>query len=219
VHVMVDIGYSRSKVVIGRGREISFMKPIEIGSQKLHEDVSRKLGITMEEARGLRRRLIEAAPGTATPDLLKKDPVRQAVFDATRSTMEELGREIALCLRYYSVTFRGQRPAKLKLLGGEAADPLLLGVLNASLGIPVEAGRPLFSVDTSRMDQQDRMSFGSEWAMAFGLSLKLTTGQFAPRDGKPREPGSSAMGAEVVDINKAVESAGGVVASATTSST
>jgi Tfp pilus assembly PilM family ATPase len=143
VHVLCDVGFARSHVVIGRGREISFIKPIEIGSRRFHEDISRKLGITMEEARGLRRRLIEAAPGPGTPDLLKKDPVRQAVFDASRSTMEELGREIALCLRYYSVTFRGQRPQKVKLLGGEAADPLLLGVLNASLGIPVEAGRPL----------------------------------------------------------------------------
>ena len=26
------------------------------------------------------------------------------------------------------------------------------------------------------------------WAQAFGLSLRLTTGQFAPRDGKPRDP-------------------------------
>jgi hypothetical protein len=121
--------------------------------------------------------------------------------------MEELGREIALCLRYYSVTFRGQRPQKLKLLGGEAADPLLLGVLNASLGIPVEAGRPLFSVDTSRMDACDRMGFGSEWATAFGLALKMTRGQFAPRDGKPREPaaGSTLAPAEVVDIDKAVQ--------------
>ena len=224
VHILVDVGYSRSHVVIGRGREISFMKPIEIGSARFHEDVSRKLGITMDEARGLRRRLIEAAPGPAPyasgPDLLKKDPVRQAVFDATRSTMEDLGREIALCLRYYSVTFRGQRPSKLKLLGGEAADPLLLGVLNASLGVPVEAGRPLYSVDTSRMDQHDRMGFGSEWAMAFGLSLKLTTGQFAPRDGKPRDPNSGPPSAEVVDIDKAVESAAasGAVPSATASS-
>ena len=208
VHVLVDIGHARSHVVIGRGRDISFIKPIEVGSRRFHEDVSRKLGITMEEARGLRRRLIEAAPGPGTPDLLKKDPVRQAVFDASRSTMEELGREIALCLRYYSVTFRGQRPQKVKLLGGEAADPLLLGVLNAALGVAVEAGRPLFSVDSSRMDASDRMGFGSEWATAFGLGLKLTKGQFAPRDGKPRDPATPIgapvpVAAEVVDIAQA----------------
>lgn len=206
VIVMVDVGNRRSKVVIGRGRDISFIKPIEIGSHHLHEALSKKLGITIDEARALRRRLIEAAPGPGMSlDAVRKDSVRQAVFDATRSMMENLGREIALCLRYYSVTFRGQRPAKVRLLGGEAADPLLLGVLNSSLSVPVDAGRPLFSVDTSRMEQADRMGFGSEWAMAFGLSLKMTTQQFAPRDGKPRDPMTAApRAAEVVDIEKAL---------------
>src|SRR5688500_5383204 len=90
VHVMVDVGCRRSEVVIGRGRESSFIKGIDVGSYHFQEAISRKLGITMEEARGLRRRLIEAAPGMAGgADLLKKDAVRQAVFDATRSTMEE----------------------------------------------------------------------------------------------------------------------------------
>ena len=211
VHVLVDVGCRRSQVVIGRGREISFIKSIETGSHQFHEAVSRKLGITMDEARGLRRRLIEAAPGPAGNDLMKKDPVRQAVFDATRSTMEELGREIGLCLRYYSVTFRGQRPGKVRLFGGEAADPMLLGVLNAALSVPVEAGRPLFSVDTSRLDAAERMGYMSEWAQAFGLGLKLTTGPFAPRDGRPRDPSAPAAvapavpAAEVIDIAKAIE--------------
>jgi type IV pilus assembly protein PilM len=207
VNVLVDVGFRRTQVVIGRGRDISFMKPIDLGSLQLHEAISKRLGITMEEARGLRRRLIEAAPGASMSlDAVKRDSVRQAVFDATRSTMEILGREISLCLRYYSVTFRGQRPVKLRLLGGEAADPLLLGVLNASLGVPVEAGQPLFSVDTDRMDSCDRKGFLSEWGAAFGLSLKLTTQTFAPRDGKPRDPVPTTA-AEVVDINKAVEAA------------
>jgi type IV pilus assembly protein PilM len=175
-----------------------------LASYQLHEAVSKKLGITMDEARALRRRLIEAAPGPSLSlDAVRHDSVRQAVFDATRSTMEQLGREISLCLRYYSVTFRGQRPLKLRLLGGEAADPLLLGVLNSSLAIPVEAARPLFSVDTSRIDAAERKGFMTEWATAFGLSLRLTSQTFAPRDGKPRDP--SAALAEVVDIAKAVE--------------
>src|SRR5207244_10653265 len=126
----------------GRGRDISFIKGIEIGSLNLQEAVSKKLGITLDEARALRRRLIEAAPGPGMSlDAARKDSVRQAVFDATRNTMEQLGPEIALSLRYYSVTFRGQRPNKVRLLGGEAADPLLLGVLNSSLSVPVEAFR------------------------------------------------------------------------------
>jgi len=211
VNVMVDVGYRRTQVVIGRGRDISFMKTIELGSHHFHEAVSKKLGITIDEARALRRRLIEAAPGPGMSlEAVRKDSVRQAVFDATRSTMEQLGREISLCLRYYSVTFRGQRPGKLKLFGGEAADPVLLGVLNAALGVPVEAARPLYSIDTSRMELDDRKGFMSEWATALGLGLRLTTAQFAPRDGKPRDPSAPitpAPAAEVVDINQAVAAA------------
>lgn len=206
VNVLVDVGFRRTSVVIGRGRDISFMKSIDLGSFQFHEAVSKKLGITMDEARSLRRRLIEAAPGpNLSLDAVKRDSVRQAVFDATRSTMETLGREISLCLRYYSVTFRGQRPMKLRLLGGECADPLLLGVLNASLGVPVEAGKPLFSVDTRRIDAEHKGYLG-EWATAFGLSLRMTTQAFAPKDGKPREQ-VPPTAAEVIDINKAVEAA------------
>jgi type IV pilus assembly protein PilM len=187
VHVLVDIGARRSQVVIGRGREISFYKPLDSGSTNLHEAVAKKLEISLDEARGLRRRLIETGPG----DPSRPDAVRQAVNDATRPAIEELAREISLCLRYYSVTFRGQRPTKVKLLGGEAADPHLLSILAASLPIPVETGHPLLSVNTSGMKQIERRGSMSEWAGALGLGLKMTRGYFGARDGKPRDPATA----------------------------
>src|SRR5262245_22427046 len=55
VHVLIDIGARRSQVIIGKGREISFFKPIDMGAQHLHEAVARKLSISVEEARALRR--------------------------------------------------------------------------------------------------------------------------------------------------------------------
>jgi type IV pilus assembly protein PilM len=212
VHVVVDVGAGRSQVVIGKGRDISFLKPVELGSDHLHEAVSRKLGISIEEARALRRRLIEQKTGDASrPELveaaIRSDPVHQAVFDATRSTMEEMGRELALCLRYYSVTFRGQRPTRVRLVGGESCDPLLGSVLGAAWGLPLEPGRPLLSLDTSRMKPIDRRGTLGEWAMSLGLGLKMTKGYFAPRDGKPRDPNAPwpeepKSLAEVVDINQ-----------------
>jgi type IV pilus assembly protein PilM len=218
VHVIVDVGASRTQVVLGKGRDITFLKPVEIGSDHIQDAVSKKLAITIEEARALRRRLIEANPADAnkpeTPETTaRRDPVQQAVFDAARSTMEEMGREIALCLRYYSVTFRGQRPTKVKLVGGESCDPLLVGVLNGALGIPVEPARPLYSVDTSRMRAGERCGSMGEWAMALGLGLKLTKTYFGPRDGKPRDSSVNWMEApktvaEVVDINQVASEAG-----------
>jgi type IV pilus assembly protein PilM len=200
VHVIAEIGARRTQVIIGKGRDISFFKPIEIGSRHFHEAVATKLQISNEEARSLRRRLTDAVESAP----LQNDSVRQAVHDATRSTIEELAREISLCLRYYSVTFRGQRPTKVRLLGGESADPQLLAALGSVLPVPVEAGRPLASVDTSRMKQSDRRGYMGEWAVAFGLALKSTTGYFGARDGKKR---GISTNVEVVDLTNNPEAA------------
>jgi len=209
VNVLVDVGVKRSQMVIGRGRDISFIKQVEIGGFHFHDAVSRKLGITLEEAEALRRRLIEA--GEPADAAARRDPVRQAVFDATRGPMEELGREISLCLRYFSVTFRGHRPTKLRLIGGEACDPQLQTLLNTALVIPVEIGKPLFSVNTSKMKPTDRRGAMCEWALALGLCLRTTQTHFGPRDGRPRDPaslgqlgGTTTAGAEVVDLSAAV---------------
>lgn len=207
VHVLVDIGARQCQLVVGKGRDISFFKPIDIGAQRLHEAVARKLQITIDEARSLRRRLIDSAEAGGGDDR-----VRQAVFDATRSTTEELSREIAMCLRYYTVTFRGHRPSKLRLLGGEAADPQLRATLAASLPIPVDSGRPLYSVNTARLKGGENCGGMTEWAVAFGLSLKATKTYFGARDGKQREhaaPSPVASGAELIDLSSAIQAPAG----------
>jgi type IV pilus assembly protein PilM len=181
VQVLLDIGARQTQVIIAKGRDISFYKTVEIGGLHLLDAVSRKLGITIDEAKALRQRLLEGAGEAA-----KRDPVKQAVYDATRNVAEELGRELAMCLRYYSVTFRGQRPSRLRIVGGEAADPQLRDIFTAILSIPVEAARPLFSMDTTRMRGIDRQGTMSQWALALGLSLRHVPGYFAPKDGRPR---------------------------------
>jgi type IV pilus assembly protein PilM len=212
VNVLVDVGLRCSQVIIGKGRDISFFKQIDVGGRQLDEAVSRKLGITMEEARALRRRLMENNGGSAES---KRDPVRQAVFDATRSIMEQLGREISLCLRYYSVTFRGHRPARVRIMGGEANDPQLLSVLHGTLPIPAEACKPLHNVKLDRMKPSERRGSLCEWGVALGLGLKLTTANFAGRTGTSRAQMSSMLEeepsaatvvkAEVVDLNRAID--------------
>jgi type IV pilus assembly protein PilM len=206
INVLVDIGVRTTQVIIGRGREISFVKQIDVGSGHLHDDVSAKLGITIDEVRTLRRRMIEGAAAEAAKS--GGESVRQAIHDAIRARLEELAREISLCLRYYSVTFRGQRPTRLRLLGGEAGDAQLLSILSAALPIQVEAARPLYSVNTSRMKQLDRRGHLGEWAVAFGLGLKRTQGPFGARDGKSRSAAASINSSvEVVDLGSALQSA------------
>lgn len=184
VNAAVEVGSRRTQVLIGRGTEISFYKPIEIGGRHLNEAVSRKLGITIDEARALRRRLADTAEAE---EKSSRDPVRQAVSDAVRSALEELAREVSLCLRYYSVTFRGQRPATLRLMGGEAADAQLRSVLGTLVTVPVDLYNPLRHVDCERMSSADRRGSLSEWTIALGTGMKLLRGpverQYEPGEG------------------------------------
>ncbi|MGA3065308.1 MAG: pilus assembly protein PilM [Tepidisphaeraceae bacterium] len=202
IHVLVDLGMHRTQVLIGKGRELSFFKSIDIGGGRFNESVSRKLGITIEEARTLRRRVAAGQVEAA------RDSVRQAVCDSTRSTMEELAKEISLCLRYYSVTFRGQRPGRVRLMGGEAQDTQLLSILNAVANVPVEAARPLFSLNCDAIKDFDRTGPSSEWSLSLGLGLKRTDGKFAPLDGTPRAAALQ-RSAEVVDLNSAIVAGAG----------
>jgi type IV pilus assembly protein PilM len=180
VHVLVDVGTKCTQVMIGKGRDVSFFKAIEMGGADFNLAVSRKLGIAPIEARALRRRIQEQSEEG------HPDTVRLAVTDSTRSVMESLTREISLCLRYHSVTFRGQRPLKVRVSGGEGGDQQLLSMLQSVLAIPVEAARPLFSVDCEVMRGFDHRKPSGDWTVAMGLALKRTHGRYAPMDGTPR---------------------------------
>lgn len=183
VNVLVDVGERRTTVLIGRGRELSFHKSIEIGGAMLTHAVSRKLGISIADADTLRGRLGDTFDQTR---LIGTDPVRQAVVDSVRPIVEELARELALCLRYYSVNFRGQRPSRVRLVGAESADPSLAQLLGNALPVPIEAARPIANADMSRMRAADRNERLGEWTHAFGLALKFTKGNFADRSGISR---------------------------------
>jgi Tfp pilus assembly PilM family ATPase len=183
VHALVDVGYQGSRVIIGRGRDIRFVRLIPMGGVQFHEAVGRALGISVVEARALRRQQSGEAAAAG-----RGVAVRQAARDASRAPMEELSRQIDLCLRYDCVTFRGQRPTKLRLVGGEAADPQLLSILSRLLPIPVVPMPPPFSMDTT-----DKAL--GEWGLALGLALRwVPETTFGPRDGKPR---LASMAAEV----------------------
>ena len=182
VHVLVEVGLRRTQVVIGRGRDVGFVRAVEIGGRHFDEAVTGKLGISAAEASDLRRRMSAGADVADAANRRSggsRDPVRRAVLDATRGVMEALAKELSLCLRYYSVTFRGQRPAKVALVGGEGGNDWLRSILAATLSIPVECGRPLANVNLDRMKLTDRRGSLGEWTVALGLALRQAKGSFA----------------------------------------
>jgi type IV pilus assembly protein PilM len=204
VSVLVDIGAGQSQVVIGRGRDVTFVKAIDIGGQKISDCVARKLGLSLSEAASLRRRF------ASTPST-EKDPVRQTVLDATRSMISDLAHEVSLCLRYYSVTFRGQRPSKLRLLGGEANDPTIRTAMSQSLAVPVEVYQPFHGITTAHTQIDTLEGSLGEWGVCFGAALRAVRNQVSrnavanPAFGRRK---SDAAVVEVVDLTTAIKTAG-----------
>lgn len=183
VNVLVDFGHRRTLVLIGRGRELNFSKSIEIGSAMLTGAIARKLGISTLDAQTLRRRLSDTFEQSG---VIGNDPVRQAVIDTIRPIVDDVAREVALCLRYYSVNFRGQRPSRVRLVGGESSDRTTLSLLNRSMPVPVETGKTIANADLSQMKSADRNEAMGDWSNAFGAALKFTAGGFPDRLGVPR---------------------------------
>ena len=95
------------------------------------------------------------------------------VIDAVRGKVEELGREVALCLRYCSVTFRGLRPKRVMMTGGQAYDPAVMKLLGEQLAIECHIAQPLKGIDTSAADLgSDRRGMLAEWNLCAGLAFR-----------------------------------------------
>jgi len=188
--VFVDIGNSFTTIVFVRGEEISFVKQIPIGGEKFNSLLASKLSINVSEAEALRDALrIEKVANVAgdfskrqasqssspqREDRVSLDPsTRQVIVDSVGAVAEKLAREISLCFRYYTVTFRGKRVERAILSGGEAYEGILLNVLKRRLTVEIELARPLRDFDMTgvHFDSDDR-GLLCEWAVAVGLSLK-----------------------------------------------
>ncbi len=186
--VFVDVGSNHTTVVFGRGGEISFVKEIPIGGDKFNQEVAAKLCITVSEAEALRETLkTEKGLSHSKSDQAVQSPqdngqiidmqTRQIVVDAVSSVVEDLAREISLCLRYYTVTFRGKRVERAVIAGGGAYEQVLLSVFRRHLTVELEIAQPLRGFDlscerTNLNFDSDRRGCLCEWAVAVGLSLK-----------------------------------------------
>ena len=169
VNVFVDVGASRTKVVISRGRDILFVKPVGMGGQQFSRAVSRKLDLSYEDAAMLRRQVFRDGLDESSE---LDESVQRAVYDAIRPELETLAREVSLCIRYFSVTFRGRRAEAMHLLGGEAT-PLLASELSERLQMPIEPGDPLERVEWGGEATCTREQLaGPEWAIALGLCVR-----------------------------------------------
>lgn len=172
MRLVVDVGWATSTVLAIRGSSVAFVKPLEFGGRLLDEAAAQRLNMDITSVVELRRDRQRAGSEESAPPV---DPrIDRAVFDAVRPALTDLAHEIALCVRYLLVTFRGDRPQEILLVGGEAAEPRLADIVREATDIPTRVARPLEGVDVSQATFAGANRRGSlcQWAVAAGLSLR-----------------------------------------------
>ena len=166
ISVFVDVASHFTTVIIGRGRQIIFVKQIPLAGRQINMAVASRLGISIGEAATLRAKLRHATSdeiGLAT---------KQGVIDAMSQVIEQLAKEVSLCFNYYAVTFRGEQPQEVFFTGGEAYEDALLSALKRHLGVEIKIAQPLRGFDMSMANfNSEKNSSMCDWAVVVGSSI------------------------------------------------
>lgn len=183
VRAIVEIGATGSTVLILRGDQIAFCKPLDVSGQQLNEAVAEHLDMDIRAASELR--LTRMTTGARDADHSHDPSTERAVYEAVRPVVNELVKEVNLCLRYFGVTFRGKPPSQIILTGGDGLEPQLAEAIERVCKVVVVHDDQTNTL-TSMTDGIQRichpglsgaapsrrsMSAGC-WAVAAGLSLR-----------------------------------------------
>lgn len=158
--IVVHVGYENTAVVIAEGEQILFIKYIDLGGKQLDEAVARHLKLDQVAAWTLRRNNGDRRADQQDPEIVR------SVNESIRPIVDRLANEVALCIRYHSVTFRGQTLSRLVLGGGEATQNLVER-LAGRLDLKCELGDPF------RVCHADSVAGRrSQWDVAVGMALR-----------------------------------------------
>jgi len=158
--LLVHIGYSRTAALVTQGDELLFVKYIDVGGQQFDLAVGRHLKMDLHEAITLRKQNGDRRAEMQDPE------VSRSITEATRPVIERLTNELAMCVRYHSVTFRGQPIVRVVVSGGEAT-PGLVETLGKQLDMKAELSDPFRSLPTMA-----NLGRKGQWDVAAGLAMR-----------------------------------------------
>jgi type IV pilus assembly protein PilM len=163
--LFIDMGAGGTTAVVARGADILLIKTLPVGGLSMDRIVARKLKLSAEDA-ALARRQRASSDAAHDPDLAR------VVGEAVRGEIESLAAELLMCVRYHSVTFRGNRISRALLFGGEG-DAQLAAQFSSRIDIPCELADPFQGSDISpEVEQQIKTSPRGQWVVALGLCAR-----------------------------------------------
>lgn len=156
----VHMGSANTSVVIAQDADVLFVKYLELGGQHMDEAVARSLELPMSDAVGLRRHNGDRRAEQQDPEIAR------GVGAAVRPVLDRLCNELAMCVRYHSVTIRGKALSRVILTGGEATTTMA-ETLSRRLDMKCELGDPLRSYERG-----PALHHRSQWDVVAGLALR-----------------------------------------------
>lgn len=163
VRLVLDVCTNHTSLLITRGNALVFHKIVPVGGAAMDQAAVQKLGLDPETVREIRRQRIA---GSADSD----ERISRAMFDAVRPVMARISHEASLCLRHYSVTFRGTRPEQCTLVGTEAGEPGFDSAVHEAIGIDTVVGAPLQGIKTDHIVGANQ--YGPSWAAVAGIAMR-----------------------------------------------
>jgi type IV pilus assembly protein PilM len=160
--IVVHVGYENSAVVIAEGDQILFIKYVDVGGKHFDEAVARHLQMEPSAAWAVRRNNGDRRSDQQDPEIAR------SVNESIRPVIDRLANEVSLCVRYHSVTFRGQALSRLVLGGGEATQSLVER-LAGRLDLKCELGDPFRACQVEQVAGRR-----SQWDVAVGMAMRTT---------------------------------------------
>lgn len=171
-YAFLDLGFDGARVVITRGTEIAFIKTFDMGTGRFLASIRKSLSLPPDQALELYNAAC-GAPAGETDEEPDAEERRAVVMDAIAGDVDQLGKELGLCLRYFAVTFREATPEGVTCIGGGARATPVLERLSQTVHVPVRLGHPLRGIGTDQVFTGADRRFGQpEWATALGLALR-----------------------------------------------
>ena len=170
MRLVVDLGFSSTRVYAGIGRRLMFARRLGTGGRHLERAVTSAVGVGPEEACSLRRRLPPLGrDGTLPDERLRK------VDEACQETVFRLVTEIKLCLSYLAGVFAETPVHHIVFVGGGAKYWRLCQRVASGVGLPARTADPMARLAQDPQPvrgRHDQSSSGPIWATAVGLAMQ-----------------------------------------------
>ncbi len=197
VCLYLDLGMSATKAVIAQGNHMRLARSIELGGRSLDEEISRRRKVSLARSHELRLACtefsgVERAPVASVTGLGESGSARVgqtglrmpaepadnmkkvSVLPDVGETLEMLGDEVAMCLRYHHSLFPDSPVTRAVLTGGESRQLTLCRRLAGVVRVAVQAGDPSRALLRSGKEPAAGVDTAQPmpgWAAVLGLGL------------------------------------------------